>query len=168
VYTDSDPRFQIWVRKNMQNKDLFNQIGFKGGSHRKRRSHRKRKRSHKSHNRNTRRRMGGVNTNYHQLPPRPMSRVIQPDGPDFELPEYGIFRIMSEHIIEHPELLPGLRQGIQRGIYLIIQQPGVAVELGQVYHIIARQLYEDMSDHIMRVYQRRARELSILDGRKIT
>ena len=91
VYTDSDPRFQSWVRKNMQNKDhmeqmnnilatnantkrvdetnadytkqfidggLFNQIGFKGGSHRKRRSHRKRshrKRSHKSHHRNTRR-----------------------------------------------------------------------------------------------------------------
>jgi hypothetical protein len=82
VYTDSDPRFQSWVRENMQNKDhmeqmnqilatnahtkrpgennedytkqyiergLFNQIDFKGGSHRKR-SHRKRshrKRSHK-------------------------------------------------------------------------------------------------------------------------
>jgi hypothetical protein len=92
VYTDSDPRFQSWVRENMQNKDhmkqmeqilatnahtkrryetnadytkqfidngLFNQIDFKGGSHRKR-SHRKRshrKRYRKSHHRNTRRRM---------------------------------------------------------------------------------------------------------------
>jgi hypothetical protein len=89
VYTHSDPRFQTWVRENMQNKDhmaqmnnilatnahtkrrdesnadytkqyiehgLFNQIVFKGGSHRKRSQ---RKRSHKSH-RNTRRRMGGI------------------------------------------------------------------------------------------------------------
>jgi hypothetical protein len=26
VYTDSDPRFQSWVRENMQNKDLMEQM----------------------------------------------------------------------------------------------------------------------------------------------
>jgi hypothetical protein len=112
--------------------------------------------------------MGGLNTNYQQLPPRPMSRVIQPDGPDFELPEHGDFGLMSQRIFEHPELLPGLRQGLQRGIYFILQQPGVAVELGQIYHIINRQQYDEMIDRIMREYQRRATELSISDARKIT
>jgi hypothetical protein len=86
VYLNSDPRFQRWVRENMQNEDhmeqmnnileanahtkrpdesnadytkqyiergLFNQIDFKGGSHRKRshmkRSHKKRSYKKRSH-----------------------------------------------------------------------------------------------------------------------
>lgn len=134
------------------------------------------RKSHRKSHRNTRRRMGGVNTNYHQLPPRPpqpMSRVIQPGGLEFELPEHGNFGTMSQHIIEHPELMPGLRQRLEDGSYFINQEPGAAVALGQapvgrVYHIISRQRYDEMMGRIMQEYQRRAMELSILEARKIT
>lgn len=92
VYPNSHPRFQRWVRENMQNEDhmeqmnhileanahaklpdennkeytekyiergLFDQIDFKGGSHKKRSQKKRSQKKRRSH-RNTRRRMGGV------------------------------------------------------------------------------------------------------------
>lgn len=128
------------------------------------------RKSHRKSHRNTRRRMGGDYRNL-QLPPRPMSRVIQPNGPDFFLPEHDDFGTMRQHIIEHQELLPGLRQGLQDGSYFINQGPGVAVAWGQapvgrVYHIISRRQYDAMIERIMQEYQRRAEQLRVLDEQR--
>ena len=134
------------------------------------------RKSHRKSHRKSRRRMGGVNTNYHQLPPRPMSRVIQPDGPEFELPEHDDFGTMRQHIIEHPQLLPRFRQGLEDGTYVVIQGPGVAVALGQapvgrVYHIISRQQYDAMIVYYrQRVERQRVRDerQRVLDARRTT
>jgi hypothetical protein len=212
VYTYSDPRFQRWVRENMQNEDhmeqmnnilevnahtkrpdesnkeytekyiergLFNQIDFKGGSHRKR-SHRKRSHSKRSHSkrkshRNTRRRMGGDDRNL-QLPPQPMSTVIQPNGPEFQVPEHHDFDTMRQLIIEHRELLPGLRQGLQNGNYIVIQGPGVAnahgqAPVGRVYRIISREEHDEMVNYMHRLLEQQRRvyeQQRVLDARRIT
>ena len=207
VYTDSDPRFQSWVRENMQNKDhmeqmnqilatnahtkqedesnadytkqyiergLFNQIDFKGGSHRKR-SHRKRSHIKRRSHRNTRRRMGGDDRNL-QLPPQPMSTVIQPNGPEFQVPDHHDFDTMRQLIIEHRELLPGLRQGLQNGNYIVIQGPGVAnahgqAPVGRVYRIISRQEHDEMVNYMHRLLEQQRRvyeQPRVLDARRIT
>ena len=142
------------------------------------------RKSHRKSHRKSRRRMGGVNTNYHQLPPRPMSTVLQqPDGPDFQLPEHDDFGTMRQHIIEHPQLLPRFRQGLEDGTYVVIQGPGVAVALGQapfgrIYRIFSREQYDAMIDYYrQRVERQRVRDehqrvrderQRVLDARRTT
>ena len=105
-----------------------------------------------------------------------MSTVIQPNGPEFQVPEHHDFDTMRQLIIEHRELLPGLRQGLQNGNYIVIQGPGAAnahgqAPVGRVYRIISREEHDEMVNYMHRLLEQQRRvyeQQRVLDARRRT